>query len=53
MSYYQVCKILLEQGWKSVRIFDNKETWVKEDKSFVISIQDNLPKKMVESILHA
>ncbi len=51
MTYYNVCKLLRTNGWTSIRLFNNLETWVKGDKSVVITVQDTLPKKLVNSII--
>lgn len=51
MTYYQAIKYFISNGWKCVKHFDNKEVWMKDEKSFVISVQDNLPKQLVESVV--
>lgn len=51
MTYYQAVRVLNADGWKCIKHFDNKDTWLKGDKSFVITIKDNTPKSLLERLV--
>lgn len=51
MTYYEVVKLLQANGWTSVKLFNNRETWTKGDKTVILTVQDRLPKKLVNSII--
>lgn len=51
MTYYEVVKLLQANGWTSIKLFNNQETWIKDVKTVVLTVQDRLPKKLINSIL--
>ena len=51
MTYYDVVKLLQANGWISIKLYKNRETWSKGEKTVVLMVQDRLPKKLVNSII--
>lgn len=51
MSYYDAVKLLQSNGWVSVKLFNDRETWSKNDKTHVIIVRDNISKQLINSIL--
>ena len=51
MTYYNVVKLLQANGWKSIKFYNNLETWAKGDKTVVLTANDFIPKKLVNSII--
>jgi|CXWK01.1.fsa_nt_gi predicted RNA binding protein YcfA (HicA-like mRNA interferase family) len=51
MTYYDVVKLLKANGWESIKLYQDRETWSKGNKTVVLMVHDRLPKKLVNSII--
>lgn len=51
MNYYEAVKLLQANGWSSVKMYKDKETWCKNNNTFIIVIKDYISKQLINSII--
>jgi len=52
MSYYQFCKILRDNGWQSIKLYNSNETWHKDGNTKQISVTDVMSKSLLEGFVN-
>lgn len=51
MTYYDTVKLLQANGWTSVKMYKNRETWAKGNVTVTLIVQDRISKALVNSII--
>lgn len=51
MSYYEAVKLLQANGWTSLKLYNDRETWAKQDNTVVLIVRDRVSKHLINSII--